>query len=186
MCGCKAPLATGFISNKMNTFAHSVHSMKSRSKIITGFIICLLIPLVIGGISGYITSSEINTWFSALRKPSFNPPNTVFGPVWTVLYLLMGISSFLVWKGPETRLRNKALAVYGAQLFLNFWWSIIFFSFHSLLFAVIEIIALWALITYMIVLFGKVSKTAAYLNLPYILWVSFATLLTVAFWWLNS
>jgi benzodiazapine receptor len=149
------------------------------------FIICLLIPLAVGGISGYITASEIDTWFSSLRKPSFNPPNSVFGPVWTVLYILMGISSFLIWKSPKTGLRKKALTIYGIQLFLNFWWSILFFSFHLLLIPAIEILALWSCIIYMIVTFKKINAPAAYLTIPYLIWVSFASLLSISIWLLN-
>lgn len=164
---------------------YSSPAIQARPRIVIGFLICLFLPLVIGGISGYITSSEIDTWFSTLEKPFFNPPNTVFGPVWTVLYILMGISSFLIWKSPASKLRKKALIVYGIQLFLNFWWSIIFFTFHSLLFAVIEIVTLWILIVYMITLFGKINKASAFLNIPYVLWVSFASVLTLSIWWLN-
>ncbi len=157
----------------------------SKAKNILSFIICLLIPLIIGGVSGYITSSEITDWFSTLRKPSFNPPNYVFGPVWTILYILMGISSFMIWKSPHTELRKKAILIYGIQLFLNFWWSIIFFSFHLLFFSIIEIVMMWSMIIYMIIVFRKINKSAAYINIPYILWVSFATALTISIWILN-
>ncbi len=165
----------------------AIHVPKQHSglKNSIGFIICLLIPLAIGGISGYITSSEIDNWYSALRKPSFNPPNAVFGPVWTLLYVLMGISSFLVWKSPETSLRRKALIVYSLQLFLNFWWSILFFSFHLLLIPVLEILLLWSSIIYMIATFKKIKPASAYLNIPYLIWVSFASLLSISIWLLN-
>lgn len=162
-----------------------VTQQRSGFKNSIGLIICLLIPLAIGGISGYITSSEIDTWFSSLRKPSFNPPNALFGPVWTVLYLLMGISSFLIWKSPKTELRKKALVVYSVQLFLNFWWSILFFSFHLLFIPVIEILTLWSSIIYMIIVFKKIKPVAAYLNLPYLIWVSFASLLSISICLLN-
>ena len=100
-------------------------------------------------------------WYNTLQKPSFNPPNYLFGPVWTCLYILMGISSFLIWRSPKTELRKRALIVYSVQLFLNFWWSIVFFSFHLLLISMIEILALLASIVYMIVLFRTIKPIAA-------------------------
>ena len=153
-------------------------------KIIT-FIICLSIPLMIGSIAGIITSKEIDEWFYELRKPEFNPPNEIFGPVWTILYILMGISLYVIWVSPENDNRKKALWTFGIQLFLNFWWSIIFFSFHQIFIAIITIVALWAFIFYMIILFKKIKPAAAYLNIPYLLWVSFATILNISIWWLN-
>jgi len=155
-------------------------------KNIMACILCILIPLTIGGISGYITSDEINGWwFDALEKPSFQPPDKIFGPVWTTLYLLMGISLFLVWKSPKTDLRKTALWVFGIQLFLNFWWSILFFSFHLLFISIIDIAIMWMLILYMIILFRRTKASAGYLNIPYLLWVSFATVLNISIWILN-
>lgn len=154
-------------------------------KNILAFIICLLIPMAIGGLSGYITVSEIETWFSNLNKPSFNPPNQLFGPVWTSLYALMGISLFLLWKSPKSLERKNAIIIFFVQLFFNFWWSIIFFSFHLLFLAVIDIVLLWLLIIYMIIVFKRVKPVAAYMNIPYLLWVSFATALSISIWHLN-
>lgn len=134
----------------------------------------------------YITSGEINGgWFNSLEKPAFQPPDKVLGPVWTALYLLMGISLFFVWKSPKTDLRKIALWAFGIQLFLNFWWSILFFSFHLLCISIIDIVVMWILIFYMIFLFRKTKASAGYLNIPYLLWVSFATVLNVAIWILN-
>lgn len=155
-------------------------------KNILACVLCILIPLAIGGISGYITSDEINGWwFDSLSKPSFQPPDKVFGPVWSALYLLMGISLFLVWKSPKTDLRKTALWVFGIQLVLNFWWSILFFSFHLLFISIIDITIMWALILYMIILFRRTKASAGYLNIPYLLWVSFATVLNISIWILN-
>lgn len=160
------------------------YSMKI--KIIIPFIICLIIPLIIGGISGFITSNEISTWFTTLKKPTFNPPNYLFGPVWTLLYILMGISLYMIWKSPKSKERKKALKVFSLQLFFNFWWSILFFSFHLLFVAVIDILLLWIYIVYMIKLFKEVKPLAAFINIPYLLWVSFATVLNISIWWLNK
>jgi len=149
------------------------------------FIVCLLIPLVIGGLSGFMTANEISGWFQTLNKPSFNPPNKIFGPVWILLYLLMGISLYWIWVSPVSELRKKALRIFALQLFFNFCWSILFFSFHLLFVAILDILLMWIFIVYMMRLFYKIKPMAAYINIPYLLWVSFATALNMAIWYLN-
>lgn len=155
-------------------------------KTIITFAVCVTIPLIIGGLSGFITANEIGSWFIALEKPSFNPPNYLFGPVWTALYILMGISLYMVWVSPKSERRKKALQVFCLQLFFNFWWSILFFSFHLLFVAIIDILLLWVFIIYMLKLFKEVKPMASYINIPYLLWVSFASVLNLAIWWLNK
>lgn len=147
--------------------------------------LCILVPLVIGGISGSATANSINTWYITLNKPFFNPPNYLFGPVWTLLYALMGISLFLILQTPKSDLRKKSVLIFCIQIFLNFWWSIIFFKYQLLGLALIEIVMIWMSILLMILTFRKLNKTAAYLQIPYLLWVSFATLLTASIWYLN-
>ena len=147
--------------------------------------LCILLPLMVGGISGFATATSINTWYVTLNKPFFNPPNYLFGPVWTTLYILMGVSLYLILQTPKNELRKKAITVFVIQLFLNFWWSFIFFKFHYLGIALIEIITMWIYILIMIIYFHKIHKTAAYLQIPYLMWVSFATLLNASLWWLN-
>ena len=149
------------------------------------FIICIAIPLVIGGISGFATSAGISTWYADLNKPVFNPPNYLFGPVWTGLYILMGVSLFLVWKSPSSDARNTALLIFGIQLLLNFAWSFIFFYFHQVGWALVEILLVWLSILIMIFVFQNLNKTAAYIQIPYLIWVSFATVLNAAIWRLN-
>jgi tryptophan-rich sensory protein len=146
--------------------------------------ICLILPLAIGGLSGYLTVSGLNGWYTTLIKPSFNPPNYVFGPVWTLLYLLMGVSIYMI-RTAEHPLRKNATIIFAIQLVLNFWWSIIFFQMERPLAALVEIIVMWFSILYMIVSFRRIKPLAAYLQIPYLLWVSFATLLTASIWWLN-
>ena len=146
---------------------------------------CILLTLSIGGVSGVATSSGINNWFMELNKPFFNPPNFLFGPVWTILYLLMGISFFLVLQSPIKVLKRKAIIIFFVQLTLNFFWSFIFFKFQLIGLAFIEIILLWIAILTMIIEFNKINVAAARLQIPYLLWVSFATLLNGAIWWLN-
>jgi len=97
----------------------------------------------------------------------------------------MGVSMFLIWNTPKTELREKALAIFGIQLFFNFWWSILFFSFHTVFLSLIDILIMWFLIIYMISLFKKIKPVAAYLQIPYLLWVSFATVLNISIWYIN-
>jgi translocator protein len=157
--------------------------MKLRS--ILSLILCLSLPLLVGAISGYATSSNISNWYVFLVKPSFNPPNWLFGPVWTSLYLLMGISLYLIWKSQAGAGRKQALLLFAIQLAFNFGWSFIFFYFHEIGWALIEILALWLSILLTIISFYKVDKTAAYLQIPYLLWVSFATVLNASIFYLN-
>jgi translocator protein len=146
----------------------------------------VIIPLAAGFIGSYFTVSEILTWYSVLNKPFFNPPNYLFGPVWTTLYILMGISFFIVWNSKinESK-RTRAIGYYFAQLFFNIFWSIGFFGLHSPLLGLIIIIMLWILIFQTIKTFAKINKAASYLLYPYIAWVSFASILNLAIFLLN-
>ena len=146
---------------------------------------CVLLPLIIGSLSGLANAGSLNDWYVQLNKPNFNPPGYLFGPVWTVLYLLMGVSLYLIWKSPKGKQRTNALIIFGVQMFLNFVWSFIFFYFRQIGLALIDIIALWLMIVYMIFNFHKINKVAAYIQIPYLLWVSFATVLNASIWMLN-
>lgn len=154
-------------------------------RLIALFIICLLVPLAIGGISGYATASGVHDWYLTLHKPSFNPPNYLFGPVWTALYLLMGISLFIVWKSPAGLERRRGVIIFAIQITLNFLWSFLFFKFNLVSVALLDIVLIWVSILLMIILFSRISKVAAWLQIPYLLWVSFATILNGAIWMLN-
>jgi tryptophan-rich sensory protein len=147
--------------------------------------LCITIPLLIGGISGFATATSITDWYVGINKPSFNPPNYLFGPVWTTLYILMGISFFMILQSPANELRKKAIAIFCIQLFLNFCWSFIFFKFQSLGLAFIEIIFMWLSIVTMIIVFFEINKKAALIQIPYLLWVSFASVLNGSIWFLN-
>lgn len=148
--------------------------------------ISITVCLSVGGISGYLTANEIPTWYATLNKPSFNPPNWIFAPVWTTLYIFMAIALWLVWKSDvSTNIKNTAILVFVIQLVLNFFWSIIFFSLHQLGFALVEIAFMWVFILLCIIKFYPISRTAAYLLIPYLLWVSFASVLNFAIWKLN-
>jgi benzodiazapine receptor len=155
--------------------------MKNSLKLL----LCIIIPLGIGAVSGIGTASSIDAWYVNIEKPSFNPPNYLFGPVWTTLYILMGISFYMILQSEKNELRTKAIAIFCIQLFLNFWWSFIFFKFQLLGFAFIEIILIWLSIAAMIIVFFEINKTAALLQIPYLLWVSFASVLNGTIWLLN-
>jgi translocator protein len=150
------------------------------------FIIALVAPLMVGGISGYFTASEIKSWYILLNKPSWNPPNYLFGPVWTTLYILMGYSFYRIWvsKG-SSEMKNWAIGLFIVQLILNFFWSFIFFKQHNLGWAFVEIIAMWLAILCTMIAFSKIDKPATWLLVPYISWVSFATILNYTIWQLN-
>jgi len=156
--------------------------MKRAAGIVVSIAVCEL-----AGIIGSIfTTPSIPGWYAGIAKPSFNPPNWIFGPVWTLLYALMGLAAYLVYeKGLKRPDVKKALAVFAAQLLLNTLWSIVFFGAHMILGAAVVIVLLWALILATILLFSRISKAAAYLLVPYILWVTFATVLNISFYVLN-
>lgn len=157
--------------------------MKKIIKLLISIIICQLA----GGIGSIFTSSSVKTWYLTISKPSFNPPNWVFAPAWTTLFLLMGISLFLVWSrlAVAPKERRRAIIIFSVQLFFNILWSIAFFGLKSPLLGLIVIIILWILILLTIIKFFKISKPAGWLLIPYILWVSFATVLNFAILILN-
>jgi len=159
---------------------------RTRGRDIVEAVLAVLICQGAGLIGSVATFPSIPTWYASLEKPFFNPPNWVFGPVWTTLYTLMGISAFLVWrKGIRDRQVKVALGIFVAQLILNSLWSIVFFGLHSLLGGLAVILPLWVAILLSIITFYRISKTAGVLLIPYILWVSFATLLNFSLWQLN-
>lgn len=154
--------------------------------IISKLFITIGVSELAGIIGAVFTASAIPTWYAGLVRPEFAPPSWVFGPVWTTLYALMGVAAFLVWRaGWEKREVKLALGIFGVQLILNTLWSILFFGFQSPFAAFIEIIFLWIAILATIVVFAKISRSAAWLLAPYIIWVSFAAYLNFAFWSLN-
>lgn len=156
----------------------------SRSNIIK-LIVSLIIPLFVGAVAGMFTSQAVPTWYASLNRPSFSPPNWVFGPMWTSLYILLGFSFFLIWKENPSQQKNLAITVFAIQMLLNFMWNFIFFYFNMIGIALLEIILLWISIAVMIYLFYKLKPFAAYLNIPYLLWVSFATILNAGYYFLN-
>ena len=154
---------------------------KSLPKLFLSIGLCLLA----GGVGAIFTTQAIPTWYASLNKPFFSPPNWIFAPVWTTLYILMGISLFMIWQLKAGVERNRALGIFAIQMALNFLWSFLFFYFHNMGLALSDIVALWISIVVMLYLFYKLKPVAAYINIPYILWVSFATALNAAYLGLN-
>ncbi len=160
--------------------------MKINLNEIPKLLISIIICQFAGVIGSVFTTPAIPTWYATLVKPSFTPPNWIFSPVWISLYLLMGISAFLVWRrGIENPQVNLALRFFIIQLVLNSIWSVLFFGLRSPLLGFIEIVLLWIFILLTVFYFFRVSKTAGILLLPYLLWVSFAAALNFSLLRLN-
>lgn len=145
----------------------------------------LVATLGVAGVGGWFTSMGMPEWYASLRKPAFNPPSWIFGPVWTTLYVLMAIAAWLVWRSAGWRNGRKALTLFFVQLALNLAWSGIFFALQSPGWAMAEIVALWLAILATTILFFRHSTIAGALMVPYLLWVSFAAVLNGAIAWLN-
>jgi tryptophan-rich sensory protein len=146
--------------------------------------ISLLLPQIAGGLGAFFTLSSVQSWYLTLNKPSWNPPSWLFGPVWTTLYVLMGIACYLIWKSEHPR-KKQVLTLYFLQLFLNFLWSPAFFGVQNPMLGMLVIVPLWASILACILFFRKINTWAAVLMIPYLLWVSFATVLNATIWYLN-
>jgi len=159
-----------------------IMKIKNPKKLLASVLVCL----AAGFVGSFFTTPSIPTWYAGLAKPALAPPNWVFGPVWTTLFILMGISLYLVWgKGLEKKNVRMTVAIFGIQLVLNVLWSALFFGLHSPFYAFIEIVALWLAIAATIFAFNKISRNAALLLLPYIIWVSIAAFLNLSIWLLN-
>ncbi|MBM4446755.1 MAG: tryptophan-rich sensory protein [Chloroflexi bacterium] len=147
---------------------------------------CIVACLAAGAIGSIFTREAIPNWYATLEKPAFNPPNWLFAPVWTLLYILMGVAAFLVWrKGLENRQVRIALIVFLVQLVLNALWSVVFFGLESPLYGLIVIFALWVAILFTVLKFFRISLASSALMWPYLLWVTFAAVLNSSIWLLN-
>jgi benzodiazapine receptor len=157
-----------------------------KPTLVIKLIICLALTFSAALVGSLFTRDAVPDWYATLNKPFFTPPDWLFGPVWTILYLLMAISAFIVWqKGLANPAVRIALILYLIQLILNALWSVIFFGLKLPLSAFIEILLLWSAIVFTILAFARVSITASLLLVPYILWVSFAAVLNFFIWFLN-
>ncbi len=162
--------------------------MKNAKKInkILKLIVSLILCQLPGLIGSFFTLQAIPNWYAYLNKPILNPPNWLFAPVWTLIYLSLGISFFLIWQSNQSQIKKKmAYYVFFVQLILNAFWSIFFFGLRSPLLALIEIIFLWIIIAWNIKLFYQLHRLAGLILIPYLLWVTFATYLTFSIFLLN-
>lgn len=149
------------------------------------FVVSLGLCFFVAFLGGMATAPAVSSWYQTINKPVWNPPSWIFGPVWTVLYLLMAISFFLIWKKGVTKKTKKPLTLFLVQLILNLIWSFIFFGIGNFWLAYAELIVLWVFILATIQSFWKISSTAGWLLIPYILWVSFAGVLNLTIALLN-
>ena len=143
------------------------------------------ICLGIGGLGGAVTASSVTEWYPTLNKPSFNPPNWVFGPVWTALYVMMGVAAWRVWRAADRDTARAPLAVFALQLAVNLGWSVAFFGLRDPGLAVAVILALDLLVLGTALMFRRVDRVAEWLLVPYLAWIAFATILNIAIWRLN-
>ena len=163
-----------------------VHPPRTVSIQAAGLVASILICFAAAGMGGLATTSGLESWYGELNKPSWNPPNWLFGPVWSMLYTMMAIAAWMVWRRvrwPESRI---AIGLFAFQLALNSLWSLLFFGMQRPGWAALEIVVLWVAILATIVAFWKHSKVAGGLLIPYLMWVSFATVLNFTIWRLNS
>lgn len=149
------------------------------------YIIGAGIALAVGGLSGLLSMNGMELFSETVAKPPLSPPGWLFPVVWTVLYTLMGISSAMVWLSPEREARSRGLNLYVAQLIVNFFWSLIFFNAQAFGFAALWLMLLWVLVLLMILQFRRVDRLAAFLQIPYLLWLTFALYLNIGVWYLN-
>jgi benzodiazapine receptor len=157
---------------------------KSKRDVL-GLGLFLAVCLAVSGIGGAITATSVGTWYQALEKPSFNPPDWVFAPVWTALYVMMAIAGWRVWRRAPSDARWKGLGVFAVQLALNLTWSFLFFGLQRIDLALVEIVVLLLAISLNTVIFWRIDRLAGALFVPYLLWVSYATALTASLWLLN-
>lgn len=156
--------------------------MKQNTKLL---LLCIAIPLIVGGVSAFLTQNGMEV-FATINKPPLSPPAWLFPIVWTILYILMGISSYLiVTSGEDENVISGAIRIYGYQLAVNFLWPTFFFNFGWYGFSFFWLVLLWILVFFMIWRFKDISKIAAYLNIPYLIWLTFAGYLNLGIWFLN-
>ncbi len=157
-------------------------SRKRSALALVGFV---LLSLCAGAVGGVATAGNIGGWYQTIAKPEWNPPGWVFGPVWTTLYLMMGVAAWRAWRQAKPSEKAWPMGLFAVQLALNALWSFVFFAWHEIGWALVEILALWLAIAATIASFSRISKAAAGLLVPYLVWVSFASFLTYTIWTLN-
>ena len=158
---------------------------KSISQDVPGLLRSLLLPALVATLGGAATASSVKDWYPTLNKPSFNPPSSLFGPVWSVLYLMMGIADHIVAQQGDNEEIDRARNIYRMQLFLNGLWSFLFFGRRSPLAGLIEMAFLWFAILQTVIAFSRISRLAGLLLVPYLAWTTFAAVLNLSIWRLN-
>jgi tryptophan-rich sensory protein len=151
-----------------------------------GLLVFLVLCFAVAGIGGAITTPKIGTWYATLVKPSWNPPDWVFGPVWTTLYIFMAVAGWLIWRGKGFTGAEFPLILFAIQLALNLLWSCIFFGLEKPGIAFFEVLLFWLAIAATMLSFWRISTVAGILFVPYLAWVSFASVLTFTIWRLNA
>jgi len=159
--------------------------IRSRLVDIVALVLFVALCLGIGALGASVTATSVDTWYAGLVKPSFNPPDEVFGPVWTVLYILMGVAAWRVWRSADSDTTRGPLTLFALQLAINLGWTVVFFGLHKIASAVATIVVLDVAVLVTMLAFRAVDRVAALLMLPYVAWVAFATVLNVAIWRLN-
>ncbi|MGB9175611.1 MAG: TspO/MBR family protein [Methanoregula sp.] len=157
-------------------------TIQSYPKLAAAILLCV----IVGSLGSLVTTTGSGSWYSTLQKPFFAPPNWLFAPMWLTLFVLMGIALYLVWEsGTERRDVQVALGIFGVQFLLNVIWSFLFFGLESPLLGLIDILLLWVMIVATILAFYRVKKSAAYLLIPYLAWVTIAAALNGAIYFMN-
>ena len=156
--------------------------MKSRWLPLGLFLLVAFIAALIGGLA---TSTSVDTWYPSLRKPTWAPPNGVFAPVWTLLYILMAVAAWRAWRHGSPADARLTFRLYGAQLGLNALWSVFFFGMRQPALALVDVIVLWLVLLRLYIRFRSIERLAGWLWLPYLLWVTFAVMLNASIWELN-
>jgi translocator protein len=159
--------------------------VRSRLADISALVLFLALCLGIGALGASVVATSVDTWYAGLVKPSFNPPDAVFGPVWTVLYILMGVAAWRVWRSADRDTTRGPLTLFALQLAINLGWTVVFFGLQKIASAVATIVVLDVAVLVTMLAFRSVDRLAALLMLPYAMWVAFATVLNVAIWRLN-
>jgi tryptophan-rich sensory protein len=169
----------------MTTEPAEAKNQRSTKILVIGFVVSIVVCYGVAAIGGLATAGAVDSWYREVAKPSWNPPNWIFAPVWSFLYFTMAVSSWLVWKADRFTATRSALAWFGFHLILNAAWSLLFFGMKRFDLAMIEIVLLWISIIVSMILYYRFSKLAALLLVPYCLWVTFASCLNYAIWSLN-
>ena len=160
-------------------------SVRARARDLLGLGAFLALCLGVSAIGGWVTADSVGTWYQTLRKPSFNPPNWVFAPVWGLLYIMIALAGWRVWRSRGVAGARAGMTAYAAQLAVNLAWTLLFFGCHRIGIALAEIVLLLAAISVTAVLFWRIDRVAGWLLVPYAAWVAFAGLLNFALWRLN-